>query len=187
MNKLNKLLSLNYLKKLGIKINGTNIQISNTVTFFNPSNIVLDNNIRIDDYTFLSAKGKINIGKYCHISRNCLICSGTKIVIMDFTGISSDCKIYGKTDNYDGSTLTGPLIPNKFKNFIEGDIYIGKHVIIGSSSIILPNTIINEGTAIGAMSLVKGTLKDWSIYIGNPIRILRERKRTCLELEKEIL
>lgn len=180
-------MSINTLKKIGLNVLGNNIQISKKVSFHNTHNITLQDNIRIDDHVVLSATGKIHIGNYVHIARNCLIYSGTNIQISDFANISASCKLYGITDNYDGSVLIGPTIPDNLRNVIKGDIYLDKYSIIGTTSIILPNTILHEGAAVGALSIVKGELKEWNIYGGNPLRLLKERNKECKILGEKLI
>lgn len=51
----------------------------------------------------------------------------------------------------------------------------------------LPGAVIPEGTAIGAMSLVKGALRPWGIYAGIPCKWVKERRKDLLELEKLFL
>jgi galactoside O-acetyltransferase len=68
-----------------------------------------------------------------------------------------------------------------------GDVKIGRHVIIGSGSIVLPNVILEEGVAVGALSLIRKDCKAFGIYSGSPAKRISERKRNLLELEKEFL
>lgn len=51
----------------------------------------------------------------------------------------------------------------------------------------MPGVVLNEGTSIGAMSLVLKSTQAWSIYVGNPAKKLKDRKKDLLELEKKYL
>jgi acetyltransferase-like isoleucine patch superfamily enzyme len=51
----------------------------------------------------------------------------------------------------------------------------------------LPGTIVPEGVAIGALSLVRGTLEPWSIYAGVPARRVRARSRDLLKRGEELI
>ena len=180
--------SLKQLNNIGFKCLGSNIQISKLAKFINPMNITLKNNIRIDDYCFLSANsGIIDIGNYVHIARNVALFSGSKIILSDFSGLSNNCTLFGKSEMFDGSCLTNPAVPDKYKKINSGDIFLGKHVLIGSNTVILPNTCINDGAAVGALSLVYGNLNGWNIYGGSPVKKLKERKQDCLKYEKELI
>jgi acetyltransferase-like isoleucine patch superfamily enzyme len=181
--------SIKQLLKLGVNICGNNIKISKQTKIINPQNLFLKDNIRIDDYCLISAHGKINIGNYVHISRNCFLISSTNnmIKLSDFSGLSNNCSLFGQSDNYDGTTLTNPTIPKIYTNIISGNIILEKHVIIGSTSIILPNTYINEGSSVGCLSVVNGTLDPWRIYAGNPLKNIKERKKDILYIEEQLL
>lgn len=53
-----------------------------------------------------------------------------------------------------------------------GDICIGENTFIGIRVIILPGTSIGKNCIIGAGAVVKGTIPDDSIVIGNPSSIV---------------
>lgn len=180
--------SLKQLNNMGVKCLGTNIQISKLTKLINPTNITLKNNIQVDDNCLLSAKsGLIEIGNYVHIGRNSALFSGSKIMLSDFSGISVNCNLFGKSGIFDGSCLTNPCIPDKYARVHSGDIFLGKHAVVGANTIILPNTHINDGVVVGSLSLVKGILNEWTIYGGSPIRKIKERKRDLLKYEKELM
>lgn len=63
----------------------------------------------------------------------------------DFSTISSRCAVYAKSDDYSGSTLTNPMIPEEYLGILEGKVLLEKHVIVGSGSTILPDVVIGEG------------------------------------------
>ena len=83
--------------------------------------------------------------------------------------------------------MTNPIIPTEFTRVTHGDVNIGRHVIIGSGAIILPTVTIEEGVAIGALSLVKKNCTAFGIYLGSPAKRISERKQDLLELEKAFL
>ncbi|MBD3830902.1 MAG: acyltransferase, partial [Arcobacter sp.] len=61
------------------------------------------------------------------------------------------------------------------------------HSIVGASSVIMPGVTLGEGTSIGAMSLILKSTEPWGIYVGNPAKRLKDRKKDLLDLEKEYL
>jgi acetyltransferase-like isoleucine patch superfamily enzyme len=180
--------SLNHLKSIGVKIygNGTNIEISKLAKIYNPSRLILQDNIRIDDFSILSGRGNIEIGNYVHIGAHCSISSYSKIQFHNYSGLSSGVKLFGSTDDYSGKFMTNPTVPPQFLGTIHGDIILNKHVVIGAGSIILPNTTLAEGTAVGALSLINKNTEAWKIYAGNPAKIIKNREKNCLEYEKII-
>ena len=51
----------------------------------------------------------------------------------------------------------------------------------------MSGVILAEGTSIGAMSLVRKSTEEWSIYLGNPAKKIMNRKKDLLKLEQEYL
>lgn len=65
-------LSEQELKLLDLKFCGRNVKLSDKAVLYNPQNISIDDNSRIDDFTVISAgKGGIYIGKNVHIALFC--------------------------------------------------------------------------------------------------------------------
>ena len=64
---------------------------------------------------------------------------------------------------------------------------MGRHVIIGSGSVVFPGVKIAEGCSVGALSLVNKSTEPWGIYVGNPARRVKLRKQDLLLEEKRYL
>ncbi len=176
------------LEKIGFKSLGENVLISDKVSIYSPKNISIGNNVRIDDFCVLSAgDGYINIGNYIHIAVFTTIFGAGGVEIEDFSTTSSRVAIYSITDDYSGETLTNPIIPEKYKKLTYKEVKIKKHSIIGTGSVILPGVTLDEGTSIGANSLVLKSTEPWGIYVGSPVRRIKDRKKDLLELEIEFL
>lgn len=174
------------LNNMNFKKLGKNIKISSKASIYNCEEIEIGDNSRIDDFCIIS--GKIKIGKNVHIAPFCLVAGGSEgIVFHDFSGLAYQVQVFTQSDDYSGETLTNPTIPKKFKNESKLSILIGKHVIVGAGSIILPGVSLLEGTAVGAMSLVRKSTEPWSIYLGNPAKRIRNRKKDLLKLEERFL
>jgi 3-oxoacyl-[acyl-carrier protein] reductase len=107
-------------------------------------------------------------------------------VFGNYSGISSGVKLFGGCDDFSGEFLTNPTVPSKYLNVATGDIILEDHALVGASTIILPNVVLREGTAIGALSLVKKSTEPWKMYVGSPIKYVKDRKRRCLDLQKEL-
>lgn len=176
------------LKKIGFKSVGDNVLISNKTSIYNPQNITLGNNVRIDDFCVISAgSGGIEIGNNVHIAVFCSLIGQEKIVMKDFSGLSSRVSIYTSTDDYSGEFMTNPTIDSKYTNVINGNIILGKHVIIGSGTIILPNVSISDYSAVAALSLVNKNVDESKIVGGVPAKVIKERKNNLFNLECEYL
>ena len=162
---------------------GENVHISRKTSIYNPQEISLGNNVRIDDFCVLS--GKINIGNHVHIAVYSALFGGkTGIDMDDFSGLSSRCTIYAESDDYSGKTLTNPTIPEQLCEKICKKVILHRHAIVGAGTVILPGVTIGEGTAIGSMSLVTHTIGDWAIYAGIPCKRLKNRQKELLNKER---
>lgn len=174
------------LKALGLKSFGDNVFISRKCSIYGAENITIGHHVRIDDFCILS--GSITIGNYVHIAASSFLFSGDAgIEMQDFSGISSRCVLYAMTDDYTGIAMTNPTIPDAYRHITKGKILLKKHSIIGTGTTILPNVIIEEGTSVGAMSLVIKPTKPWKVYFGIPARPIMDRNKKILELEKHFL
>lgn len=162
---------------------GKNVKISDNAKIYDAKHIEIGDNSRIDDFCVLS--GKIKIGRNVHIAVYCNIAGGIGgIEISDFAGLAYYVNVFTQSDDYLGNTLTNPTVPKQYKTEKFGTIKIGKHAIIGSNSVIMPDAHIAEGCSVGAMSLVTKPTKEWGIYVGIPAKLVKERKKDLLELEK---
>jgi acetyltransferase-like isoleucine patch superfamily enzyme len=178
----------NDLKDAGFKSLGRHVQIAKNCTIIGPENIVIGDHVRIDGYCSIIAAGSgwLRLGSFIHIGGYCLLSAGDGIHMDDFSGISQGTKIYSRTDDYSGNHLTNPTVPEKYTGVSRGTVTLGRHVIVGSGSVILPRITIGEGSAVGALSLVTKSLKPWGIYFGSPAKLLKDRSRKVLELEAEL-
>ena len=182
------MLSREAIEALGFAFVGENVQISDRASFYGTHQISLGNNTRIDDFCVLSAGlGGIFIGSHVHIAVYSCLIGFWKITISDFCNISSRVSIYSSSDNYSGSAMTNPTVPNEYTDVMHADVFFEKHVIVGSGSVILPGSNLEEGVAVGALSLVRKNCTAFGIYAGNPVRRIKERKRDLLKLEKEFM
>lgn len=181
-------LSEQKMKEMGFASFGKNVLLSDKGAYYNCKNIRFGNNVRVDDFCVLSAgMGGIEIGNYVHIAINASMIGAGKIRLEDFSGLSSRVSIYSSNDDYSGSAMTNPMVPSEFTNVQHADVNIGRHVIIGSGSIVLPGVRMEEGVAIGALSLVRKSCKAFGIYTGVPAKLISERKRDLLILEQQLL
>ncbi len=73
------------------------------------------------------------------------------------------------------------MVQPEFTNVIGGKVTLERFVQIGAGTIILPNLTIQEGSAIGAMSLVKRSVNNWSIYAGTSLKFIKPRSRELLK------
>lgn len=173
------------LADAGFKSIGKNVLIAKNCTIINPDNISIGDNVRIDGYCTLVAGTEltISIGSYVHIGSYSFLSGAKGIILEDFSALSQCVKIYTQSDDYTGATLTNPTVPSKYKNVNSGAVVIREHALLGSGCVVLPDTEIGRGAAVGALSLVTLDLNEWFVYFGNPIRKLKPRLKDLLKLE----
>lgn len=176
------------LLALGIPYVGQGVKVSRKVSIYNPGKIRIGDFSRIDDFCVLSAgEGGIEIGRNVHIAIFVSLIGAANIKISDFAGLSSRVSVYSSNDDYSGAFLTNPTIPKEFTNVSHGPVSIGRHAIVGSGSVILPNVTLHDGVAIGALSMANRDCEAFGVYTGVPARLVKSRKTTLLELEAEYL
>ena len=181
-------LNQNELSAIGFKRLGKKVKISTKASIYNPAKISIGDYSRIDDFCIISAgTGGIQIGRNVHIACYNSLIGNELIDIEDFAGISSHSSVYSSTDDYSGNFLTGPTIPDKYRNVISKPVYIKKHTIIGSGTVILPGVTIGLCSAVGALSLVTKNVADYMIYAGQPAKKVKHRNMKCIDLELQYL
>lgn len=174
------------LEAMGFKSLGKNVKISDKASIYEASKMSIGDNTRIDDFCVIS--GQVTLGKYVHIAPLCLVAGGELGVEMeDFSGLAYHVQVFSQSDDYSGATLTNPTVPGEFKSERKARVTLGRHVIVGSGSVIFPGVHLAEGCSVGALALVAKSTEPWGIYVGNPARRVKERKRDLLELEQKLL
>ncbi len=180
-------LSEDQLRAIGMRGYGKNVLISDSVRIYNPGNLSLGNNVRIDDFCVISAgQGGITVGDYVHIAVYCSLQGAGRISLGDFSGLSSRVAIYSSNEDYSGNFLTNPAVPSQYRNAKDMDVSLGKHAIIGSGAVILPGVQVGEGVAVGALSLVTKNCTPYSIYFGHPAKRIKARGQGLLDLERKL-
>lgn len=173
------------LLDLGLKFIGLEVKISRYAILYGNENISVGNYSRIDDFCVLSAGngGEIRIGEHVHVAAGVHLYGGAAIIIDDYVSLSSGCKVYSVNDDYSGEYMTNPTVPDRYRNVVSKSITLSKHSLIGAGTILLPGAIVPEGTSVGAMSLVTTELEPWGIYVGIPVRKIKNRSKRLLEFE----
>lgn len=170
------------LKGLGLKSYGKNVLISRFARIYSANKITIGDNVRIDDFCILS--GNITLGSHIHISPYVALYGALGIEFEDYTGISAHSVIYSAMDDFGGDYLVGSVHPEELTNVTGGKVLVQKFSQIGANCIVFPNLTIAEGVAVGACSLVTKTLEEWGIYVGTPVKRIKDRSHRMIELVK---
>lgn len=178
-------LSKDQLDAIGFKRIGNNVLISDKASIYSPHLIEIGNDVRIDDFCILSPGTSLVIGSNVHIACYASIIGKGEVIIEDFAGISGRVSVYSSNDDYSGRFLTNPTVPSKYTNVTSGKVHLKKHVIVGNGSVILPNITLEEGVAVGALSLVTKSFGPYVIISGVPAKILKNRSEDLKNIEHE--
>lgn len=106
----------------------------------------------------------LSIGKNFYINRYSYLDTNGKILIGDFVTISLNCYIL--TIHHSGIFHEKDLI---------GSVVIRDYCLIYANCTILPGSILEEGVVLAAGSVLKGPTEPWSIYAGNPAKLIGKR------------
>ena len=177
---MNSFYSKDELRGLGLKSYGDKVLISRKASIYGASNICIGDNVRIDDFCILS--GNITIGSNIHISAYVALYGALGIELNDYSGISPRSTIYSAMDDFSGDYLIGPVHDTILTNVSGGKVVLKKFSQIAPNVIIFPSVIIGEGAVVGAMSLVKSNIPEWTVYAGIPARYIRNRNKNLLYL-----
>jgi galactoside O-acetyltransferase len=176
------------LEAMGFRHLGKDVLLSDKAAVYNPGNISIGDNARIDDFCILSAgAGGISIGRYIHIGCYSALLGSAPIILHDLAAVSGRVTIYSNIDDTSGEYLVQCTFPMEYRHVIAGEVIIEKQGLVGAGSIIFPKVTIGRGTLVAAMSLVRESCDPFSIYGGVPARKIKSRGQGYLELEKKFL
>jgi acetyltransferase-like isoleucine patch superfamily enzyme len=156
---------------------GNNVIIGKTVRIRYPELVSIGDNCIIDDFCYISTS--LELKSNVHISSGTKIIGGrtASVVFDEFSTTAPNVVLSAGTDDYLGGLAT-PMVPIEFKGgAIIGNIFIGRHCIVGSGSVVLPNVTFHDGACVGALSLVNSDLEAWGLYAGIPALKIKARNR----------
>jgi len=177
------------LADLGLASCGHDVLISRKSSIHHAARVRVGNHVRIDDFVVLTGgpDEDVRIGDHVHIGAHAALYGGGGIALEDYVTVSGRSSVYSVTDDYGGDVMTNPTVPERFTRVIRARVRLGRHVVLGAGSVVLPGVAIGEGCAIGAMTLVTRSLEPWGIYVGVPARLLRPRSRALLALAARLV
>ncbi|MBC8389146.1 MAG: acyltransferase [Actinobacteria bacterium] len=175
---------------------GKGVSFGKSVTIRHPHKISIEDDVVIDDYCVLDAKGLNNNGIYIsknvfvgrgsilsckngdiileknvNIGFNSEIFSGSKVVVGENTLIAAYVYIIGGGHDY--SRVDIPISEQEKPSH---GIKIEKNCWIGAGAEVFDNVTIGEDTIIGAGAVVSKDIPAFSIAAGVPARVAKSRK-----------
>lgn len=115
----------------------------------------------------------------CHVGKNTFFGDYVRmdtsyanmIYIGDYTHITSGCRLLCHQRDLTGYCVGDNAADLGYKT---GEIHIGKGVMVGMESIIMPGVTIGDGAIIGAGSIVTRDIPAWTIATGRPAKVIKE-------------
>lgn len=115
----------------------------------------------------------------CHVGKNTFFGDYVRmdtsyadmIYIGDYTHITSGCRLLCHQRDLTGYCKGDNAADLGYKT---GEIHIGKGVMVGMETIIMPGVTIGDGAIIGAGSIVTRDIPAWTIATGRPARVVKE-------------
>lgn len=175
------------LLEVGFGAVGEDVHVDATAVFYGVDRISLGAHVRIDAGAVLSAgDGGIVVGDHVHISVRVFMTGAATIELRNFAGVSAGTAIFSSNDDYRGGWLTGPTVPDDLRNVTSAPVVLEEHVIVGAGCVILPGVTIGQGAAVGALSCVRKDVAPFAIVAGARGKVIGERDKKLLELEREL-
>lgn len=126
---------------------GCNVYVHMGVKFLKPWGVVIGNDVNIQLGCFIDGRGGL--------------------VICDNVDITIGVKILTQQHDLQDSKYTT----------VSRAVYINSNCVIGSFALLMPGVTIGEGAVVGAGSVVSRSIPEWSIAVGNPCLVKRQRNR----------
>jgi len=137
------------------------------------SKVLIKGKARFGANTFITARGGQiffggNFSGSQDVIYNCDI--GGTLSFGDYCLVGPRCIF--RTTNHNFSSLETPI---RLQGHIAQNIMIGDDVWFGANSIVLPGVTIGNHVVIGAGSVVTTDIPDYSVAVGNPAKVIKNR------------
>ena len=134
-------------------------------------------------------RGKILRRIGCHVGKNVFIGEYVKvdiwhadlIYIDDYAHVTSGCRLLCHQRDLKGYCVGDNAADLGYKT---GEIHIGRGVMLGMETMVMPGVSIGEGAIIGAYSLVTKDIPPYTIALGRPAVVVKqipERKEESIK------
>ncbi len=152
-----------------LKYFGVGAIIGKTVRLRRPEECIIGDGAIIDDFAYISCP--VEIGRHCHIaSHSCISGAGGRLKMGDYSTLATHCSVHCASSDYTALSMDIPSVPaaERFGGTV-GEVSIGRYVVVGAHSCILPGTTLPDACAFGAYSLIKpDCYQPLGLYIGIP-------------------
>ncbi len=176
---------------------GQNVVFGKSITLRHPHKIRIGDDVMIDDYAVLDAKGADNtgilIGDNVMIGRNSVIsCKNGNITIGNNTNIAMNCFIQSAKEVQIGNNVLFAAycyvigggdhrtdrtdMPIIAQGQVVKGIIIEDNCWLGAGVKVQDGTIIGRDSIIGAGAVVTKDLPEFSVAVGVPAKVVKHRK-----------
>jgi len=176
---------------------GKNVTFGRNITIRHPHKIKIGDNCIVDENCVLDAKGNdergIELGSDCVVSRNNILsCKGGYIKLGNGTNIAQNSLVHSESavelgkntlvasyvyfvggGNHDFSRTDIPIIQQP--SLSRGGIFIGDNCWFGAGVIVIDGSKIGNDSVIAAGAIVNIDVPPFSVVVGMPARVLRNR------------
>jgi len=185
---------------------GSGLIMGRNVTIRHPARISLGDNVAIDDYAVIDAKGETNlgiaigdnvllgrgavlsckdgnisIGDNSNIAMGCIIQSGRDVKIGKKVLFGAYCYVVGGGDHR-SARIDIPIMDQG--QTIRG-ISIGDHCWLGADVKVIDGVNIGRDAIVGAGAVVAEDVPDYAVVAGVPARFIRDRRDASGESGQE--
>lgn len=122
-------------------------RIAASARIWYPANLEMDDQACLGPHVDCYAMDKIVLGPYALVSQGAHLCGGTHDVDDPHFQLTAGAIILGA------------------RSWVAAEAFVGPGVILG------------EGAVLGARAVAFGDLEPWTVYIGNPAREIRKRRK----------
>jgi dTDP-4-amino-4,6-dideoxy-D-glucose acyltransferase len=182
-----KFLTRQQLLELDLVSCGKDVNISERAVLYNPEKMSFGSHVRVDDFAILHTETFLNIGSYVHVGAFAMLAGRHGITMGDFSGVGARVSVFTGSHDFSGEVLASAIAPPEYNNDSIGPVHIGRHAIVCSHAVVLPDLTIHDGAVVGAHALVATDLAEWTIHAGAPARPIKARSRDALAIGERLI
>ncbi len=175
-----------------LKSMGRNVFLDLGVNIWQPENVEIGDGSHIDTYVTIlggaEGHGSVRIGKYVHVASCCVLSGRGGVSLGDYCAVAAGSRIYsGSNYHTDPANPDAPLLsmsaasPLRMQYVVEEPVSIGEYSFISLNTVVLPGVTVGKAAVVGAGSVVTGDIPPFTIAVGSPARVVKQRPRPGAE------
>ncbi len=162
MNRISPLAKISALVDIERSQRGSVVEIG--------ANVTIDSFVKIK---FAGGSGDVVIEDDCYLNSGVVIYSGNGLRLGRGTLVAANTTFAPTNHEYrdrDQTIIAQRFMPSR------GGIVVGEDCWIGANCVLLDGAMLGRGCVVGAGSVVRGSWPAYSVLVGNPARVVGERK-----------